>query len=123
MATYYPQSEGEERMLHDAAASPALAGAQATGDAAQKGAGLNPHRSGELGNLCVTCGERWPCAKSQPSRLSDDDRRAAFMAGYHAHPEAEAPVFTWSFEHNPLAGDRAEDCYSAWLAQRPEAQR
>jgi hypothetical protein len=48
-------------------------------------------------------------AKPQPSRLSDDDRRAAFMAGWRAYPEHD--------------GDSQMDAaYVTWLAQRPEAQ-
>jgi hypothetical protein len=41
--------------------------------------------------------------------------REAFRAGFVAHPEAEAPVFKWSFDAKTcIAADREESAWKAW---------
>lgn len=49
-------------------------------------------------------------------------RMEAFKAGFVAHPEAEAPVFTWSFDPETCAaGDRWLHACQAWFEQRRAA--
>ena len=50
--------------------------------------------------------------------------RAAFRAGFVAHPEAEAPVFKWSFDaEGCIAADREESAWRAWCDERKAALR
>jgi hypothetical protein len=77
-------------------------------DALAAAAAGRPFIADPVGLLPVTEDE-FSSYRPQPSRLSDDDRRAAFMAGWRAYPEHD--------------GDSQMDAaYVTWLAQRPEAQ-
>ncbi len=61
--------------------------------------------------------------KAQWERITAKERavvkagvRAAFRAGFMAHPEAEAPVFKWSFDSETCAAaDREESAWEAYL--------
>lgn len=53
-----------------------------------------------------------------------DKLREAFKAGFMAHPEAEAPVFKWSFAAETcIAADREQSAWDAYCEQEHEKWR
>jgi hypothetical protein len=59
---------------------------------------------------CAECQE-----PAQPSRLSVDDRRAAFMAGAGAFLQGPG---RWLFDAHTFSPKMMAEAYAAWLAQR-----